>query len=90
MTDHLVTSNDIAQPFLGIEGLPKHIKRLELIVDAEDIVLIRCEFYPEAALMRRIEEALTPVFKEFALVEKPSPKVRPVESHDDFPDDYEV
>jgi hypothetical protein len=74
MTDHLVTANDIADPFLGIEGLPKHIKRLELVIDAEDIVLIRCEFYPEAALMKRIEAALTPVFKEFALVDRPGEK----------------
>lgn len=70
MTGKLVTCNDIAEPFLGIKGLPKHIKRLELIVDAEDIVLIRCEFYPDEDLLRQIEGALTPVFAEFNLTKK--------------------
>ncbi len=72
MTGKLVSSHDLAEPLLGIKGLPKHLKRLELIVDAEDIALIRCEFYPEEDLIRDMEAALTPVFAEFNLVKKDS------------------
>ncbi len=42
-----VFSDSMAQVLIRALGLPKHCRKAELILEVNEIAIVRCEFYPE-------------------------------------------
>ena len=59
----LTTGLDIGALLIRALGLPEHTRKVELIVEVNEIVVVRCEYYPDKVHMKDLLE-----LKEYNLV----------------------
>jgi hypothetical protein len=75
MSGKLLTGSSLPQEVLDLLqgwGLPKHLKRLTLSIDAEELVEITCTYYPElpnGTLAMDSNNALEIVTRRYHLIE---------------------
>lgn len=71
MTDStLLTSYDVGFPPLGIEGLPVHITKLSISIEANELVLINCEFYATEAQGKQIKATFETLQSQYVLIDR--------------------
>lgn len=71
MTDStLLTGHDLTLPLFGIDGLPEHITKLSISVEANELVLINCEFYATEAQGKQIKANFETLQSQYVLIDR--------------------
>jgi hypothetical protein len=51
----VATGNELGSKLVKLFGLPKYTKYFELIVNVNEAVTIKCEYYPEDDILRSVD-----------------------------------
>lgn len=82
MTKYM-TGAELPLPILGFKDLPQGLTRFEVVCDAQDFVIVKCEFYLTEETYGKWSEDMKPVVQKYRLVkvedEAPGPAANDVQ-----------
>jgi hypothetical protein len=68
MSNEFMTIAEVVMPLLGMDGLPRHITKFELVGTGMGLMEVRCEFILEKQQYADMDNLLRPVFAKYQLV----------------------